>query len=429
MAMETEQAETEPKEMEQAEAEKKETGMPPGNPVKKKRRISRTVIVFLFLINLLMLSSGLYVAWTTYYDNDLIEPFACSYVESDMHAREAASTFKDIADRAENVYSRSSTFFSGYVDFGYCVKLKEAYGGKIFSNLSNRTNSFSDENIADLVREKYAATSAVSEGSNVSPNDKQIYEDCYWWETVNGEVIFSSNYGKSRVEVPETLLESKKIEKIGICFSREILSEKEKNWKEYVSLIYLFLALLVLGGVFSLYFGAKLISCGRLPAFLKHCFLEVPIGLFFAGIIFLYLCYEHKISVFVSRNRMELLQTSLGSVQLTVSICVGALVLTGGFLLSFLGLFMIAAAIKDQEARNPSLVRILYDQCSEDRKGKAAFEKIKRSLKRNFLKVLKGWKIFWGLFTGNAIQGHTIADRERKRVFCFTGAVMFCLHF
>lgn len=60
--------------------------LPEKKKIKKGQIGWQLFMTILFSFGMLLLCSGLYTAWTTYHDSDLVEPFVCSYQESDLHA-------------------------------------------------------------------------------------------------------------------------------------------------------------------------------------------------------------------------------------------------------------------------------------------------------------------------------------------------------
>lgn len=389
-------------------------------------------ITMLFVVGMLLFSSGMYTAWTTYHNSDLIEPFVCSYRESDIHAREVSEAFKNIVSRAEAFNGRGAgSFFSGNVNYGYCIKKDTLYGGKVYSNLSGNSGNIYDANIYSLI-------GGHGEQSGESP----VYYDCYWWDVQSDAEVIYKAYTESRVKVPQELLDAKTISKMGICYSEGVLDEKEKNWQEYVQFMYLMTALLLVGGILVLYSGAKLFSYGKLPQSLRHGFLEIPVVMIGGSMIALYSCYERKVSLFSAQNHMEMLGTSAGSVQLLVDIVAGAVVLAICFMVFFLGLFILTARLREHDSERLFMFGILWKDLSRVLKKnmwvekssknithslKNVFKNIMYPLKIAFKKCLQAWKFFLGLFTGKSIRGNTIAGRERKRILIMAVGMTVCV--
>lgn len=404
-------------------------------PIKKKRKTQRGEIgwqffmTVLFIFGMLLLSSGLYVAWTTYHDSDLMEPFVCGYEESDMHARRVSEAFENIASRAEALNSK--TFFPGNVNYGYCVSVlknssKEEKEEIVYSNLKRNGMIIFDENICSLldITVNDAAYDLTKE------SQKNAYYDCYWWDVESDPKIIYKGYSESRVKIPSSILKAKNISKIGICYSKEILDEKEKNWKDYVQFMYIMVIILLLGAIVSLYSGIQLLIHGRLGTGLRKCFLEIPYIMILGSIFALYSCYERKISLFSSQNHMEMLTTSVGTVQLFIDMIAGAFILTSCFLVLFLGLHILVIKSREHSLLSTSVLKFLYKNIQKGLKGdvpsKEFFGKLGYHLRFAVIKLRKAWKLFWGVFTGRTIKGNAIAESERKRTLFSAAAITAC---
>lgn len=408
---------------------------------KEKKKIKKGQIgwqlfmTVLFSFGMLLLCSGLYTAWTTYHDSDLIEPFVCSYKESDLHAREIAKAFENIASRAETSRINNTTFFSGNVNYGYCVsipkKIRERKEIKeleekqeiIYSNIKSSRNIIFDANICSLLDLE------IQENRNNLINSNYIYYDCYWWDIESDPTVIYQGYDKSRVKVSETVLNANHVSKIGICYSEDLLQEKETSWQVYASFMYFMVIFLLLGGILSFYSGTQLLLYGKLTTSLRKCFLELPILMILFSILGLYSCYERKISLFASQNHMEMLETSVGTVQLFIDIIVGAFLLASCFFVLFLGLHILIIKTREHTIKSSSLFLFIKNYKES---GKHTFQlkeisgKLKYSLHSATTKFSYLWKLFWGFFTGRSTKGNAIAESERKRTLFSGTAMIIC---
>lgn len=380
----------------------------------------QTGMVFSLLFGLLLFCAGMDTAWTTWHDSDLIEPFVCSYEESDMHAREVSEAFENIAWRAEALDGKApGDFFPGNIDYAYCVKKKEEYGDKLYRNLSYQ-DEVSDKNIRML--------------ANLSTDGdykKTYYNDCYWWELESDPEVIYKGHHVSRAEVPKALLEAETIAKIGICYSEEVMREKETGWNYYRNFTYLMAILLFSGALLALYTGTELFLHGKMPKCFFSCFMEVPFLLLVSGAVGLYCCYERKFALFATRRHMEMLETSAGQAQLFVDIAAGAFVLAACFLLLLLGIFMLGAKGRNRDAKTDfalgRLGKKIGRACrfrSRLHKGWAVF--------LVFVKKLLGkagliWSFLIGFFTGKSIHGATASEKERKRMLAVAAGSIACI--
>lgn len=391
------------------------------------------MIVLLF-IGMFLLSLGLYTAWTTFHNEDLIEPFVCSYEESDMHAREVAAAFDNIMSRSELLKGTEEYFFSGNVNYGYCMEKKEEYGGKLYSNIpiSGSSVAVFDVNIRLLMGLKepykeYDNFTLVGGGTY-----DVIYHDCYWWDADSDVEVIYKGYDDSRVQIPKSFPEAKTVSKIGICYSQELLQDMEQNWIRYVHFMYLMTILLLIGTVVTAYAMIQLLVYGKLPKFINHCYFEFPFVLMIVSFIALYSCYERKISLFKAQNHMEMLSSSGGTVLLVADILAGAFILTVCFLVLFLGVHILVIKSKRTiKVTSKSLCGILYETYGERIKEKVYkkkfLEKMLHFLESVIKKAYKAWSFFWGLFTGKSIKGNSIAEKERKRTIVAMLIILCCI--
>lgn len=395
---------------------------------RKKNSASRQFFVVLgFLLGVFLLSAGVYAGWTTYYDSDLIEPFVCSYRESDMHAREVLDAFQNMMDRMK-FYRNSGTFFSGNVNYGYYIKLTDTEGGKIYSNMSDDISKIFDKNIRSLM---YTMENLNEEQSSGEDKDTFSYYDCYRWDAEGDTGVIYKDYEESRVEVPEDLLVSKKIDKLGICFSEDVLREKQNAWNNYAVFLVIMGAMLLLGVILILYFGGKLFSYRKITNYFRRCFVEIPVALIILAFILLYLCYERKISLFAAANHMIMLETSLGSMQLVMDMIAGALILTGCFFVLFFGVYLFAVFLGEKERSVVSFFWFVYkdyrESLWEGEERKQFLKRLRKPLGSLGTQIAGIWKLFWGVFSGKSIKGSTIAQRERKRALVFAGMLLLCV--
>lgn len=397
------------------------------NTKKRKRKWRgsfgwQTGMVFCLLLGLLLFGAGIDTAWTTWHDSDLIEPFFCSYEESDMHAREVSEAFENIAKRAEALNgTEPGDFFPGNIDYVYCVKKKEEFGNKLYQNLSNQ-DKVSDANICTLAKLKM---------DHDDEQETTYYNDCYWWDLESEEVIIYKEYHESRAEVPKALLKAKTIAKIGICYSEEVMQEKETGWNNYRNFTYFMGILLLSGALLVLYTGTQLFLHGKIPRCFFSCFMEVPFLLLVSGAVGLYCCYERKFALFATRRHMEMLRTSAGQAQLFVDIAAGAFVLTVCFLFLLLGIFMLSVKGRKQDAKTDFVLekfgKKIGGTCgfrSRFHKGWAVFLVFAKKLLE---KARFTWSFLIGFFTGKSIHGTTVVEKERKRTLAAAVGSIVCI--
>jgi len=380
-------------------------------------------MILLLFIGMGAMSAALFAAWTTWHTGDLTEPFVCSYMESDMHAREVEEAFYNLVERAETIKRVTDSFYAGNIDYSYSIKIDTGEDEILKTNLNYLSDRVEDINIQKMAKLK------TWEGNDPTEhNENMLYNDCYWWSADSDPEVIYSGLEKTRVEVPQILKNSRIVQQLGICFSNGVLREKQAEWQQYVNFIYLMTGMLAIGILFVLYAAVQLICHGTFPKALRSRFLEIPYIMILLSILALYACYERRIALFSAHSYMQLLASRAGQVQMAVDIFLGAIIILVCLMAVFISIWMLAAGAMEKKEKGQMAFHSIFCWRRKTNGQKAgSFLKKQKSILHHLLSVVcGGLKVFWGFFTGKSLQQGTIARRERRRGLIAMISVFLC---